>query len=167
MFYINKYFELIILGNLLFMLTNWQFLFFLKKKTITPVEATERCVTSNRSLVKVRGMFMGVLEKKNGDLIRYRENSLENTVMLNTSANTKAVVNEYNRIAYGEDTIALGYVDFIDNNFILCNIKYICVNRPELIKKELSKRYTISMSISLIVVILLEVIKYAYIQLIR
>lgn len=167
MYYINKYLEVVIFGNIIFLISYWRFLFFLKKRAITPVEATERCVTSNRSLVKVHGMFMGVLEKRKGDLIRYRENSLENTLMLNPSSKTKAIVNESKRIAYGDDTIALGYVDFIDNNFVLCNIKYICINKPGLIKRAINLKYSMSMCISILLIISGEVIKYAYIQLTR
>lgn len=159
---LNYYLYTIVLTNIIFLLMNARYLVFLRQKTVSPAEATHICVDKQKKRLVIQGKFIGMLGRKGKYLVSDRLCTLNNSVILNVNRKTISVLNEYNGLTYGEEVNVYGTIEYIGNDFVLHNISIISVTQKAIIKKYLNKRYTVAAIIAIVIVILKEVLNYAF-----
>lgn len=159
---IQLYLLFITLTNIIFIVMNIQYLVFLRKKTITPVEAEELFLAYGKRKVTVEGTFVGLIEKNGKDLVSDRQNTLNNSISLFLNKRPIYVLSDLDRISYGEVVRITGIIEFIGNDFVIHNISIISVLRRELVTRYLNRRYSKAAVYSIIIMIFMEVVRYAY-----
>jgi hypothetical protein len=148
--YLAIYFDIIIIGNLIFIAWHFGYLFFLKQTAITPSQAEDLALIGIKKRVKVQGNAIGVAVKKGFEVIRIDNFTLSGVLALNISGTTRTVFDNSGKIAYGEEAIALGKVGIIHETLVMYKIKYLSINKDEHIQKNLNKRYTICILLAII-----------------
>lgn len=149
----NIIFIFLALTNILFLIRNVRFLTVLRKNSIRMNDACGVYLSLGKRRMVVSGTFIGVAFQHKHSLVSDTTCYLDNAAVLCFNGYYDVVSKKGGVIAYGDNVIVSGVIDYGNSDFIVRNIDTIVVKgNKKLIDEYLSKQYAKSSLLALLIV---------------